>query len=324
MLTLPTDVLEVDDRPAYRPFRATVSRLSRLSTHFVRVTFTGDDFGVFGTAGLDQRVKIVLPIPGIGLSDIGCDDPQCLADGDWYSRWRALPDGVRNPFRTYTVRAIRPELRELDVDFVFHGDGGPAARWLLTAKAGDEVIIVGPDARSIDARIGLDWHPGRATQLLLAGDETAVPAVCGILESLPAGVTARVFLEVPSAADVLEIDTRANATISWLPRTDAPHGSLLIPAVREWIGSHRDLIRAAVLAEPQPIADIDVDLETLWDSPAEPDDSDQSDHGDFYAWLAGESAVIKTLRRCLVTEHGIDRSRVAFMGYWRLGKAEAQ
>jgi NADPH-dependent ferric siderophore reductase len=45
---------------------------------------------------------------------------------------------------------------------------------------------------------------------------------------------------------------------------------------------------------------------------------------DFYAWLAGESSVIKTLRRFLVSETGIDRKRVAFMGYWRLGKSEAQ
>jgi NADPH-dependent ferric siderophore reductase len=318
MLTLPSDALVVDERPAYRPYRATVSRVARLSAGFARVTFTGDEFDTFGTAGLDQRVKIVFPIPGIGLSDFGCDDPQCLAEGDWYSRWRALPTAVRNPFRTYTVRGIRPDDRELDVDFVVHGDGGPAAQWLASAQPGDDVIIVGPDARSIDANIGLDWHPGVATQLLLAGDETAVPAVCGILESLPEGRTATVFLEVPTAFDVLTIDSRANCSISWLPRRDAVHGSLLLPAVREWIATHRDLIRPAVLPEPQALADVDVDLELLWDSPAE------SDHGDFYAWLAGESAAIKALRRCLVTEHSIDRTRVAFMGYWRLGKAEAQ
>jgi NADPH-dependent ferric siderophore reductase len=60
---------------------------------------------------------------------------------------------------------------------------------------------------------------------------------------------------------------------------------------------------------------VDVDSEILWESP-------QEAHGGFYAWIAGESAAVKTLRRLLVRDHGIDRSRVAFMGYWRLGRSE--
>jgi NADPH-dependent ferric siderophore reductase len=42
-----------------------------------------------------------------------------------------------------------------------------------------------------------------------------------------------------------------------------------------------------------------------------------------YAWLAGEAGVIRALRRHLVSERGIDRRTVAFMGYWRIGRAEA-
>ena len=48
---------------------------------------------------------------------------------DWYARWRALPDERRNPIRTYTVRAVRRDAPEVDVDIVLHGDGGPASRW---------------------------------------------------------------------------------------------------------------------------------------------------------------------------------------------------
>ncbi|MDF2554269.1 MAG: siderophore-interacting protein, partial [Microbacterium sp.] len=67
----------------------------------------------------------------------------------------------------------------------------------------------------------------------------------------------------------------------------------------------------------QVLGDIDVDREMLWDSPEEGE-------GEFYAWMAGESATVKTLRRLLVTGHGVDRKRVAFMGYWRLGQSERQ
>jgi NADPH-dependent ferric siderophore reductase len=318
MLTLPSDAVAVIDPPAYRPYRAAVTAVRPLSPHFVRVTFTADEFDQFGTAGLDQRVKIVLPLPGIGISDFGSDGE------NWYSRWRELPDDRRNPFRTYTVRGIRPEARELDVDFVAHPDvagdpssAGPASLWLRSASAGDEVVIVGPDARSSQSSIGLDWHPGDATRLLLVGDETAVPAICGILESLSCDRQATAFVEVASPADALDLDLSEGCSIHWIAREDAAHGARLDAAVREWISRHRELIRPVIVADPEQLDDIDVDVDLLWDSPVE-------SHGEFYAWIAGEAAVVKALRRFIVTDTGVDRSRVAFMGYWRAGKSEGQ
>ena len=305
-------------RPAYRPYRASVARLVQLTPHFVRVTFTGDDFDTFGTDGLDQRLKIMFPIDGHGISDIGAEDEETIADGTWYSRWRGLPDEQRNPFRTYTVRATRPELREVDVDMVSHGDGGPASRWLNRATVGDEVVIVGPDAGSIDSAIGIDWHPGAATQLLLAGDETAAPAICAVLESLPHGRRAQAFIEVPDAADRLPIDLPRGCSVTWLHRGDTAVGTELDPAVRAWVADNLTVIRPALSASAQQLDDVDVDTELLWDSPQTVPD------GHFYAWLAGEAAAIKLLRRFLVSETGIDRKRIAFMGYWRAGRAEAQ
>ncbi|MGW2308515.1 siderophore-interacting protein [Actinomadura luteofluorescens] len=41
-----------------------------------------------------------------------------------------------------------------------------------------------------------------------------------------------------------------------------------------------------------------------------------------YAWIAGESAVVKALRRHLVNERGLDRRAVTFTGYWRRGATE--
>lgn len=318
MLTFPPEGIAKDNRPAYRPYRARVSAIEQLTPHFALVTFTGTDFSTFGTDRLDQRVKIVFPLDGVGLSDFGAEeDVDVLREGTWYSRWRELADEVRNPFRTYTVRGIRPERGELDIVFVDHGIGGPAARWLASAVAGDEVVIVGPDARSLDSAIGIDWHPGSATELLLAGDETAAPAICGILESLPDGVRARAFIEVPTAADVLEFRPGGDATATWIARTGAPLGERLGAAVRDWVHAHPQRIRPSLADAPAELEDTDVDRELLWDSPV-------SGSRGFYAWLAGESGVIKSLRRFLVSETGIDRGAVAFMGYWRQGKAEAQ
>lgn len=302
------------DRAAYRPFRVTVTATRRVCPSFLRVTLAGPDLDLFGRDGLDQRVKIVFPLPDGTLCDI--DRPDVVEDGTWYEHWRALPDARRNPFRTYTVRRVRHAARELDIDLVVHGGTGPAARWLEAVRPGDEVIVVGPDARSIHSHVGIDFRPGSAQRLLLAGDETAAPAICAILEALPGDRSAQAFIEVPDADDRFDLDLPSTARVGWLPRSGAPVGARLVPALTAWAGEAGDLLRAAAAPAPQPFAEVDVDRELLWESPVAPPDEA------FYAWLAGEAGVIKDLRRLLVRGHGVDRSRVAFMGYWRLGRAE--
>jgi len=302
-------------RPAYRPYEAEVARVERLTPHFVRVTFTADDFEHFGTEGLDQRIKLLFPLADGSFSDLGLDDEDALAAGDWYERWRALPEDRRNPFRTYTVRTADPADRRVDIDFVAHGDGGPAARWLLRAAAGDEIVIIGPDSRSAASGAGIDWRPGDCTELLLAGDETAAPAIAAILESRPADCRARVFIEVPSMEDVQPLTAPADVTITWLARGAAATGTELLPAVERWLGENPGVVAAAAAPRRQALADVDVDRDILWESP-------EHAPGGFYAWVAGESAAVKAIRRLLVRGHGIDRHRVAFMGYWRLGRAE--
>ena len=297
-------------RPAYRPYAVSAKRVERLSPHFVRVVFTGPELEWFGTAGLDQRIKVVFPVDG-AYADFGQDE----AAGDWYDRWRALPHEERNPFRTYTVRRIDTAARELWVDFVVHHDAGPAGSWAEAAQPGDELIIVGPDERSPYSRGGIDWHPGTARRMLLVGDETATPAICSILESLDPRCEVDAFIEVPMAGDVLTPMVSERARVHWLARGDAEHGSVLIDAVTAWTAENGGLLTRASAPRPQQLEDIDVDHELLWDSP---DDGE----GEFYAWMAGEAATIKTLRRLLVSGCGVDRKRVAFMGYWRNGVAE--
>lgn len=307
-----TPELVRDDRPGYRPFSVRVARTERMTPHFTRITFTGDDLEHFGRDLHDQRIKLILPFPDRGMSDFGQTAPD--AGLQWYARWRELPDADRNPLRTYTIRAVRPELQEIDVDFVDHGAIGPAGRWLQDVAIGDELVICGPEARSIHSAGGIDWHPGPARTVLLAGDETAAPAICSILEQLPEGVEARAFIEVPSAADVVAPARNADR-ITWLGRDGAAHGTLLEPAVRAFVGGHIDLVLDRHSAQRVELEDVDIDAELIWDAPLSPG-------GGFYAWLAGEASVIKSLRRFLVTETGVDRKQVAFMGYWRAGRAE--
>lgn len=299
-------------RPAYRPFVLRVRRVRTLTPHFVRITFTGEALEHFGTVGFDQRIKVVLPGPNGEYADFGQDEEA----GDWYDRWRALPSTQRNAFRTYTVRRIDPDARELDVDFVVHHEPGPAGRWAEQATPGSTVVIVGPDQRSTAPGGGRDWHPGTATRLLLAGDETALPAICSILGQLTAGTVVDVFLEVPSAEDIVATPSAASANVRWLVRgEDDVHGSLLPDALRSWTAQETALLRRAAAPRVQELADVDVDVDLLWDSP---DDGE----GEFYAWIAGEAAAVKLARRHLVSECGVDRKRVAFMGYWRLGQSE--
>ncbi|MEV7012571.1 siderophore-interacting protein [Streptosporangium sp. NPDC051022] len=312
---------------SYRIFHVRVSGLKRLSPSFLRVTFTGDDLGLFADNGLDQRIKLILPLPGHGLAHLP-------TGSDWYTRWRSLPGELRNPVRTYTARAVRPELREVDIDIVMHGvtdgvtagaadgaadeaygDAGHAAGWAHRARPGDEVALLGPDARYDGDHGGIEFRlPSGNGPVLLAGDETAVPAIASILEGMPRDRSGEALLEVPHRADVLDVDAPDGVTVTWLPRDGAEHGSRLVPAVRA----------AADRLLPEPsssrgFTDVDVDVDELWEVPEETRTARP-----VYAWLAGEASVIRTLRRHLVAERGLDRQSVAFMGYWRIGRAERQ
>ncbi|WP_259363483.1 siderophore-interacting protein [Microbacterium esteraromaticum] len=297
----------------YRTFRTTVARIIALSPHFTRITLQGDDLEHFGTDGLDQRIKLIIPFADGSITDVGqFDESQSMTE--WYRRWRALPDEQRNPIRTYTIRSPRPQAREIDVDFVLHGTEGPASAWATAARVGDPLFVVGPDSRSEEQGGGIEWRPGAATSVLIAGDETATPAICSIVESLPADAVGEVCIEVPTEADALAISAPSGVNVRWLARGSGAHGVRLSAAVHEWglrrAAAHRDAaVSEAALAEPEGD-------EILWEVP------DAVDGGE-YAWLAGEAGTITALRRHLVRDLGIDRRSVAFMGYWREGRAEA-
>ena len=301
--------------PAFRSFDVSVRSVTRLSPHFQRVTFTGEDLDLFGDTCLDQRIKIILPIPGADSADPFEHLPR---GEDWYARWRQLPEQHKNPLRTYTVRAVRQHLNEVDVDFVCHGDTGVASAWVNRALPGDRCVLIGPDVRGESDTLGVEWKPGQATEVLLAGDETALPAISSILASLPPHACGQAFIEVPTYDDALPVTPPEGVSVAWLPRDGASpethHGYELVSAVT----SHLDVGPQKTGSDGgfDGLDAIDNNAERLWETPAV-----EPGHGAF-AWLAGEASAITTLRRHLVKERGWDRQRVAFMGYWRLGRSE--
>jgi NADPH-dependent ferric siderophore reductase len=295
-----------------------VSAVERVSTSFVRVELGGPELADFGVDGplYDQRIKIVFP-----SSDVL---PTFSTGPDWYSSWLEKPDEERGSMRTYTIREVRGSGADtrLVVDFVLHvadGHSGPGSSWAASARPGDRVLVTAP-RRGFDYG-GIEFAPGSAGELLLVGDETAVPAICSILRDLHPSARGAAFLEVPTSEDVCEVTGPPGVRVTWLPRDGAERGVRQIEAVRRHLG-----LPASVDLVDETVVDPD-----LWDTPThstveEPVPSAPTPRSaealaDVYAWIAGESRVVTTLRRCMVKELGMQRHQVAFMGYWREGVA---
>ncbi|MEU4805457.1 siderophore-interacting protein [Actinosynnema sp. NPDC023587] len=267
---------EVEAQP-FRHFAAEVLAVRPVGASLVRVTFGGAGLRDVTTSGPDQRIKVFLP--RAGETDI-----RVPTGPDWYARYRELPEDERAVMRTYTIRAARDG--EVDVDFVLHGDVGPASRWAGGVTPGDRAVLLAPDRRypgyRDGERVGADYAPPPdAAWQVVAGDETALPAISGIVEALPADAVARVFLEVPAEGDRVDRALPPGVEVTWLVR--GPGDASALTAA----------VRAA----------------TLPDGPG-------------YAWLAGEAGLVRELRRHLVTDRGLDRRRVYFGGYWRRGQSE--
>ncbi len=308
------------ERPTYALALTEVRAVERVSPSFVRVTFGGADLDEFGTPGdvFDARIKIIFPPSPFSIPPIDRDTD------DWWGSYLAVPEEERGSMRTYSVRELieTDAGTELVVDFVLHlepGLTGPASTWASTAQPGQPVFIVGP-RRGVPASAhgGAEYRPGDASSVLLAGDETAAPAIARILEDAPRDLRGTAFIEVPTASDILSIDAPAGVEVTWLPRAAGElHGTALIPAVLAHLGDAH--ARGSV-----EVRDIDGE-ELLWETPVYSGLGEEiaatDAPADRYFWIAGESGVVTTLRRHLVKDLGVDRAQVAFMGYWRRGVA---
>ncbi|MFO6333012.1 siderophore-interacting protein [Pseudomonas aeruginosa] len=291
-------------------FNVELKRREQLSPALTRFVFGGPEVAEMKTLAADQRIKIFFP-------DASGQPPSLPGGSEWYQAYRSVEPARRPPMRTYTIRALRAEQEEVDVEFVLHGENGPASAWATHARIGDRLQLAAPNRQYGDDPGGYEWKPPAGVRhILLIADETALPAVAGILEELAGEAEPPVveaFLEVPGEADILDLPAIPGARLHWLPRHQAGihsrNGERMIEAARQARLPEREVAGGAA----QELEDIDIDEEILWEL-ASPES------GSFYAWVAGESAAVMAIRRYLVQERGIDKRHLTLMGYWRLGK----
>lgn len=230
-----------------------------------RITLSGDLAG-FASPGHADHVKVFFPPPGTAPVE-----PVLGPHG------AEFPDGTPRPeMRDYTPRAFDPAANTLELDFVLHGEG-PAASWAAQASVGQKLLIAGPRG-SLVIPAAFDWH-------LLAGDETALPAIGRRIEELPAGAKVVAVIEVENAAEEQRFATSADLALHYVHRNGRPAGST-------------DLILSKLTALAFP-------------------------PGDGYAFIAGESGMAKAVRHYLVDQRGFHDQWIKAAGYWLRGQADA-
>jgi NADPH-dependent ferric siderophore reductase len=177
----------------------TVVKVVELTPHMVRITVRGPELEGFPSASPDDHVKLFFPV-----DDGQFNMPVMTPDGPVY------PEGkTPSPARDYTPRAFRPDVLELDIDFVIHGDG-PASTWAERAKVGDTLGVGGPRGSMI--------VPADYDHYVLVGDETALPAIGRWLEEMPEGTAVTVLAEIASAAEKQPLAR----DVRWFIRGESP------------------------------------------------------------------------------------------------------
>ncbi|MFE2307737.1 siderophore-interacting protein [Streptomyces sp. NPDC059411] len=288
-----TEAAEIaEDTPHFRFFELEVLRTRRLGHSFLRITFGGESLAGFRSGGYDQSLSLFLPPAHREHTVL-----PSTAEDTWFAQWRGMPDEERPVMRSYTVREQRrtPEgVDEVDIDFVLHGTetsaapaaGSPASYWAGRAVTGRRIMAIGP---AVAENKSVRFQPPAATDVVLMyADETALPAAAAILDRLAEGTRVKAWFEVPHEDDRLVLPTLADADITWVVRESG--------AGRERTERLLEVVRAA----GTPAAEAP------------------------YAWIAGESATIRAVRRHFVQERRVDRRAVRFTGYWRLGASEEE
>ncbi|PYE89540.1 siderophore-interacting protein [Phyllobacterium leguminum] len=248
--------------PYFREMRVVCAR--NITPHMRRVTLKGENMERFAHGGL--HVRLLFPPKGVAA-------PQWPVTGeDGRPLWPEGENKLVN--RVYTIRNIDVERGEVDIDIVIHeGDETPGSSFALKAGEGDLVGMTGPGGSALgDA----DWY-------LFAGDETALPAIGRILESLPAHVKAVVRIEVDSAAEEQDLRSDADIDVVWLHRNGQEAGTTALLA---------DAVRAVEF----------------------PDDGTR-----VYAWAGCEFAAFRAIRAYIRKERKLDRQDHLVVAYWRRG-----
>lgn len=277
----------------FRFFALHVLRTRRLGPSLVRVTFGGAELDAFASGGCDQSVSLFLPHPGQPEPVVPVEegdgwwqawrrlpeDVRAVMRSYTVRAQRRHPDGsseididfalhgrpgtpgttpMTAPAATtgttigattmaaplLTAAGAATPLREA-------APAGPASRWAAHACPGDRVLVLGP---AVADNAAVRFRPPADTDLVvLCADETGLPAVAAILESLPPGLPVRAWCEVPCDADRQELCTRADAHLTWLvremgaPRTDAALRAAQLPSTTApyaWVAGESSQVKA--------------------------------------------------------------------------------
>jgi hypothetical protein len=167
--------------------------------------------------------------------------------------------------RTYTVRRHLADTQQVEIDFALHDEevAGPASPFAASAQIGDLIGLSGPAASHRRSPAENAWK-------LVIGDETALPAIDALVESLDPGERAVVYAEVDDHLEEQRWKTVGDVDVHWAHPDD---------------GSGE---RFAVLAD-------EIGKATF-------------DRGPMFAWVAGEASAVRSLRRHLVEDRGIDKA----------------
>jgi NADPH-dependent ferric siderophore reductase len=258
-------VTSPDQHPDLRPVDVlTVSSVTDVTPSVRRVVLSGSPAAV---AAAGPTVSLLVPRVG----DPAPRWPQVAKDGRIV--W---PDGAHGvSLRSYTARRQDPATGEVEIDFVLHGDG-PAAAWAAAAAPGAPLGVAGGGA--------LGERP--AGWLLLAGDETALPAITRILGEAAPGTAGVALVEVAGPAEEQPLPAPEGVAVRWLHRGGTPPGE-------------STLLVDAVAALDRPAGD------------------------DVFAWVAAESGAVRAIRADLRGRWGLGRAQHHAIGYWRRGRAMA-
>jgi NADPH-dependent ferric siderophore reductase len=250
----------------------------QLTPHMVRVVLGSSNFDAFAPSKFtDSYVKLVFLAEDISVS--GLPRPLTL------DSFADLPPEKKPSVRTITVRHVDAAAREISLDIVMHGERGVAGQWAASAQPGQPIYLMGPGgAYAPDP--AADWH-------LLAGDESALPAIAAALEALPAKAIGKAFIEVAGPDDVIPLTAPESVEVTWVYR-----------------GGRADLVPDDRAGDHAPL------IEAVTSSPWLP--------GRVHVFIHGEAqTVMHNLRPYIRKQRGVDAKWASSIsGYWRRGHTD--